>query len=384
MRLFKNAAKTFLTLLLVFSLLLSCCSSFSGMASSELEKAQNSYDEAKEKYDKLKTQKASAEEQLEAAQSAYYALVKQVEALNKSISVVRSEIEKLEKQIAEYKVRIDKKQAEMDKKYSEFCSRLKALYISGSMSALQVIAECEDFSDYLTRLEMVTKVSEKDSAVIKELEAMLEELERLQQELESDRGKQEAKRNELQTKKADLEIKKAAAADSLAECEDLMNTIKSAQADAEKDMKAALAQINKLSASGGIKGTGQLCYPVPSCMTVSCGFYGYANHNGVDFASGPGLFGAAVVASDDGQVVGADYWDYSYGYHVTIDHGNGMKTIYCHMSAISVKVGQNVKKGQTIGAVGCSGNVIPRGRGGTHCHFGVVVNGAFVNPFNYL
>lgn len=376
--------KRVLPLLLVFCLIFSSTAAVVAAAESELEKAENSYVDAKKEYEKLKGKKVSAEQKLVAAQNAYYALVAQVAALNKRISSVQAQINKLDKQIKLYTVKINKQQALMDKKYEEFCGRLKAIYISGSMSSLQVLLTCEDFSDYLTRLEMVTKVSEKDSAAIEELEKLLHELQAMQRQLDSDRGAQQAKKNELKERKEDLDLKKADAASSLADCESIISEIKAAQADAQEEMNAALAQINKLSASGGIKGSGQLCYPVPSCTTVSCGFYGYAGHNGVDFANGPGLYGASVVASDDGQVVGADMWEYSYGHHVTIDHGNGMKTIYCHMSNISVSVGQNVRKGQVIGGVGCTGHVIPSGMGGTHLHFGVIVNGGFVNPFSYL
>lgn len=373
-----------LPLVLALCLVFSSTAAVTAAAQSELEKAENSYVAAKKQYDKLKDQKVSAEEKLVAAQNAYYALVAQVEALNKNIASVQAQINKLDREIKAYTVKINKQQALLNKKYREFCGRLKAIYISGSMSSLQVLFTCEDFSDYLTRLEMITKVGEKDAIAIEELEDLLHELQAMQRQLDADRGAQEAKKTELNERKNELDVKKSEAASSLAECESIISEIKAAQADAQKEMKEALAQINKLAASGGIKGSGQLCYPVPSCTTVSCGFYGYSGHNGVDFASGPGLYGAPVVASDDGQVVGADMWEYSYGHHVTIDHGNGMKTIYCHMSNISVSVGQNVKKGQIIGGVGCTGHVIPSGMGGTHLHFGVIVNGAFVNPFSYL
>lgn len=384
MKLLKKSSVRAFALLLIISLLFTSSVTVTASAESELEKAQSSYSSAKKEYEKLKSQKASAEEQLSAAQTAYYSLVAQVDLLNKSIAEVQSQIDKLQKQIAAYQVKIDKQQQLMDKKYNDFCERLKSLYIAGSVSSLQVLLTSEDFSDYLTRLEMVTKIGEKDSAAISELESILHQLQEMQKQLDIDRASQQAKKAELQENKAALDEKKADAAESLSECESLIAKIKAAQADAQENMNAALAEINKLSASGGIKGTGQLCYPVPSCTSVSCGYYGYAGHNGVDFANGPGLYGASVVASDSGQVVGVDFWEYSYGHHVTIDHGNGLKTIYCHMSNINVSVGQNVQKGQVIGGVGCSGNVIPRGIGGTHLHFGVIANGSFVNPFNYL
>ena len=384
MTLLKTSAKRVFALLLIISLVFTSSVAITSLAESELDKARNSYSDAKKEYERLKNKKASAEDQLAAAQTAYYSLVEQVNLLDKEIAKVQSQIDKLKSQITAYQKKINKQQALMDKKYNDFCQRLKSLYIAGSMSSLQVLLTCEDFSDYLTRLEMVTKIGEKDAATIHELENILHELQAMQKQLETDRGKLQESKFELDNRKAELDEKKAAAAESLAECENLIAQIKAAQADAQAEMEAALEEINKLSASGGIKGSGQLCYPCPSCTNVSCGFYGYSGHNGVDFANGPGLYGASVVAADDGQVVGADYWEYSYGHHVTIDHGNGMKTIYCHMSNINVSVGQNVQKGQVIGGVGCTGNCIPRGIGGTHLHFGVVVNGGFVNPFNYL
>lgn len=384
MKLLKTAGVKLFSILLVISLLFASSVTVTTSAKSELDQARDSYSSAKKEYEKLKNKKASAEEQLEAAQTAYYSLVAQVDLLDKSIGKVQTQIEKLQKQIAEYQVKIEKQQKLMDKKYNEFCARLKSLYIAGSMSSLQILLTAKDYSDYLTRLEMVTKIGEKDAATISELEDILHELQALQKQLDIDRAEQQSKKNELDAQMSELEERKAEAASSLAECESLIAQIKAAQADAQAEMNHALAEINKLSASGGIKGTGQLCYPVPSCTNVSCGYYGYSGHNGVDFANGPGLYGASVVAADDGQVVGADFWEYSYGHHVTIDHGNGMKTIYCHMSNINVSVGQNVKKGEVLGGVGCTGNVIPRGMGGTHLHFGVIVNGSFDNPFNYL
>ncbi len=339
---------------------------------------QKEYDSAKSEYDKLVNKKASAEDRLKAAQKAYYLLVDQVNDINSQINRVQKEIDKLENEIMKLEKNIDEEQALMDLRYSEFCERLKALYIAGSMNSFQVLMECEDFSDYLVRLEMINKVSAKDAAVIENLVNILDRLNKMQEKLDSDRGALNEKKQALVSKRSILQSKEAEAKKSLSQCESLIAEIKSAQADAKEEMQKALREINKLSASGGIVGTGQLCYPVPSCTTVSCGYYGYANHNGVDFSNG-GVYGAPVVAADDGQVVSTNYWTYSYGYHITIDHSNGMKTIYCHLSAIGVSVGQNVKKGQEIGRVGSTGNST-----GPHLHFGVVVNGGFVNPFGYL
>ena len=67
------------------------------------------------------------------------------------------------------------------------------------------------------------------------------------------------------------------------------------------------------------------------------------------------------------------------GNWIGISHGNGVVSVYMHMSARIAKAGQHVNKGQTIGLVGTTGSST-----GNHLHFGVQKNGAYVNPHNYV
>jgi murein DD-endopeptidase MepM/ murein hydrolase activator NlpD len=97
----------------------------------------------------------------------------------------------------------------------------------------------------------------------------------------------------------------------------------------------------------------------------------------------------AIWASGDGVVVkvvsGCADVSYrcggGYGNHVIIDHGNGLETLYGHMTYSTVQVGEHVKQGQVIGKMGRSGNV--RGRTGIHVHFEVRLNGVKVLPSKY-
>lgn len=98
-------------------------------------------------------------------------------------------------------------------------------------------------------------------------------------------------------------------------------------------------------------------------------------HKGIDWACPTGT---AVKASSAGTVTSAG-WSSGYGYCVTIKHSDGKQTRYAHLSKILVKSGQSVSQGEKIALSGNTGNST-----GPHVHFEIIVNGAQVNPFDYL
>ena len=98
-------------------------------------------------------------------------------------------------------------------------------------------------------------------------------------------------------------------------------------------------------------------------------------HKGIDVANS---YGTAILASDGGTVEYAG-WRSGYGYLVIIDHDNGFKTYYGHNRALEVSTGEHVYPGQLIARMGATGLAT-----GPHCHFGIMLNGTFVNPMNYL
>jgi septal ring factor EnvC (AmiA/AmiB activator) len=100
-----------------------------------------------------------------------------------------------------------------------------------------------------------------------------------------------------------------------------------------------------------------------------------AFHTGVDISS---QYGDGVRVSADGIVIEADERA-GYGRLVVIDHGFGVTTYYGHLSSFNVYVGQQVRRGDTIGNVGVSGRST-----GPHVHYEVRINGAPVNPMRYL
>jgi murein DD-endopeptidase MepM/ murein hydrolase activator NlpD len=98
-------------------------------------------------------------------------------------------------------------------------------------------------------------------------------------------------------------------------------------------------------------------------------------HSGLDISA---PFGTRVDAPADGIVLQSGP-ESGYGNEIVIDHGFGMTTKYGHLSKIFVVVGQDVKRGQVIGAVGMTGKAT-----GPHLHYEVIVNDTPVNPTKYL
>jgi len=116
----------------------------------------------------------------------------------------------------------------------------------------------------------------------------------------------------------------------------------------------------------------------PSAVYVITQYY-HMGHLGLDISGGNAL-GTALYAAEDGVVtVAQGGWNGGYGVYVKIDHGNGIVTLYGHCSKLYVQPGETVTRGQTIALMGSTGRST-----GPHIHFEVMVNGAKVNPLNYI
>ena len=136
--------------------------------------------------------------------------------------------------------------------------------------------------------------------------------------------------------------------------------------------------IQVLSSSSGGSAAGSsssFIWPVDGGH-VTCGINGYWGHTGMDIGANRGT---VIRAAASGTVVKAVRQYYAYGIHVKISHGNGIYTLYAHMSQLAVSYGDYVQQGQIIGYVGMTGNA-----SGNHCHFEIIINGRFMDPAKYI
>jgi murein DD-endopeptidase MepM/ murein hydrolase activator NlpD len=125
--------------------------------------------------------------------------------------------------------------------------------------------------------------------------------------------------------------------------------------------------------AGSVVASGNFVWPAGGRITQYFAWY----HKGIDIANSSA---PNILAADSGTVVVAGWPDaYGYGNRVIIDHGNGYRTLYGHLSSIYVVPGQTVSRGSAIGRMGTTGRST-----GVHLHFEVIRNGSYLNPIGVL
>lgn len=387
---------------------------------------KNKLNALKGKKEKQKEYLETLEKQLDTVEEKATSLQVQVNTLDKSISKLDKQINTLSKDIKKTKKQIKKAEDDIvtmeetiENTSDRMAEKLRASYMKGSESTLQILMGADSLASFMTRLEMMKRTSEKDKKDIEDFRDTVVSLKDTRKQLISDKKALDEKREErkeskekLVTERSALKKKQKEYNSTVSQLENQYDEVddyvkeldKSSAAyesyikKLEKEKKAADAEIDRIlkeyyqnqptggNANGSYDTSSSWAWPLGSASCYISSHYGYRNpsisgwgfHGGTDIAGG-GIHGKPVYATKAGKVITAVTSNSGYGIYVLIDHGNGYSSLYAHMSARYVNTGDTVKKGQMIGRVGSTGNST-----GPHLHFEIRVYGEKKNPMNYV
>lgn len=343
--------------------------------------------------EELQNQINEATGQLEDVQDELSENLQQVQKLDERIANSQSELDELNTKIAELQTSIDEvgerlKEAEdrYNRQQEILETRLVAMYEAGETNYLDVILSSRSISDFLSNYFLITELAGYETE-------LLEDMEQQKNEIDKEKKKLDDTQQELATIKAN----QTKTAKVLENTKSVRENFISKLSDEEKNIQTQIdeynrqfEEINNEILALALEGLdtqyigGVFAWPVPGYTRITSK-YGmrthpitgvYKLHTGVDIGA---PMGASFVAANDGIVVKAGY-NGAYGNMVIIDHGGGIQTLYAHGSEIMVKVGDVVKKGETVVLkVGSTGYST-----GAHAHFEVRLNGVVTDPMPYI
>ncbi len=350
--------------------------------------------------------------QLDEAAARVGTVSQQLEIANRNIASVQSRIGDLnaqmrstERKLHWNQIQLAAAQATLARHNDALRRRLIDAYEQGDLGYVAVLMESKSFGDFVERWNDVRYLIKANEATIRARRAVADRVASIQtgllvnetslQNAQAEATQQQLALDALAQQRRNLlavaENERADVATQVSELDDtsaaaeaaLEELVREKQAEEEARRAAArrAAQLAGVSLPPEPGAPGQLAWPVSGPITSPFGMrmhpvYGRPIlHAGIDIGVPQGT---TIGAAADGRVIVAGYQG-DCGNMVALDHRGGLSTIYCHMSQIFVGVGQDVQRGQAIGAVGMTGDAT-----GPHLHFQVMQDGHPVDPMSYL
>lgn len=370
-----------LSIVLVTIFIFSCVILPTSAAS--LESTQKQQQNVKSQITQIAGEKAAVTDQLKQStqDKAYLDSLAQKEQKNLNqksdeVTTVKADIDRINKEI-------DDIEENYQEKTELFKTRMRVMYQNMNTSPLETFVESKSFSEFFSKMELLSLVRKNDEKLIREISMGKEntELQKQTKLLELDQKVTQLKK--LNVKVSDIKTSRAKAESEIEASKSRLKELEKKEDEMIALSKQLESQIAKMLDSTAKYAGGVMKWPTPGYTRVSSP-YGMRihpiykvkkMHTGIDIDAPSG---ATIVAANSGKVILAG-WNGGYGNCVIIDHGGGLATLYGHQSKILVSVGDKVEKGDTIGKVGSTGLST-----GPHLHFEVRKNGKTENPRNYV
>lgn len=403
---------------MVLGLIAGLISSAAAASSSEIQSQIDALEEEKsqlqENIDALEQQQTDNLSEMEDIVNQKNAIDQQITLLFQKMENINDQIDAYNQLIADTQEKLDQAETRFEELNIQNKQRIRTMEEEGELSYWSVLFQANSFADFLDRLNMVEEIASADQKRLEELSQAAQLVNEVRDSLTAEKADLESTKEELTLAQAELEAKRAEA-DSLLESliakgeefealieegemavEDLLTEIAQQEKELneakEKEYQQWLSTSVPETTAGSTGSTGSTSNPSSSGeWIVPCEYVyfaspfnpnrlhpilGYARpHNGVDLAA---YHGTPVVATRSGTVTTATT-GYEAGNYVTINHGDGFSSVYMHLYYYIVSPGEYVDAGEVIGYVGTTGL-----SEGPHLHFGVMYNGTYVNPANYM
>ncbi len=305
----------------------------------------------------------------------------ETDAATSAYKEVKAKLDDTQGRIDANQAKLRELQKDYEKKSGLLGRRVRDIYINGQISYIDVLFGAKDFSDFLTRMDLLKRVIRQDYDLVETVLTEQKDIEASQAALEKDKEAKSAQVKEAETKKNEMLLKQK-------KREKLIEKMKYDKATLDREyneLMAASKQVEQMIRGSHYtvtpSGSGRMIWPISGPVTSEFGWRVHPIsgdsrfHSGIDIG---GDYGMDVHAAAAGTVIYAG-WISGYGNAVIIDHGNGVTTLYGHNQSLYVSEGQSVSQGQAIAACGSTGNST-----GPHCHFEVRQNGEPVSPYGYL
>ncbi len=411
--------KRILSLFLIASMTISySLSGLQSMAETSEKKYDDQIQEAENAKARAKARANELQDDLKELEESKADILKYVKKVDKKIEKVSETLDELDKQIDKSRKQLVKLEEEVaiaeniqSDQYEKMKKRIKYMYENGGSGYVDAVFSAQSLADMLNRSEYIEKISEYDRNLFvqyaetkakteerqMDVESKVWEIAGLQEEANAEKSalkkmkknkKHELTRLKKSISNTDAKVRAFNAQVAKQERE-INNLLLAKQREiARKEAAKKAAQKNSGSNSGNepasysVNASG-LRWPLNVAGRISSKFGARTsptegastNHQGVDIAAAEGT---PIVAAGNGTVVTATYSS-SAGNYIMVYHGNSLYTVYMHCSKLAVSEGATVKAGDTIAYVGSTGVST-----GAHLHFGISINGVYVDPLNYV
>jgi murein DD-endopeptidase MepM/ murein hydrolase activator NlpD len=342
----------------------------------KLESLQNQAAEQQQKTNKVQSRMDTISEQLRQLQA-------EADDATAAYQTVRDQLNATETKIDDNQTLLEKTEQELAVKSKLLERRVRDIYIHGQLSYIDVLFGAQDFSDFMTRMDILKRIIKYDYDLVSKVQQDRQTVVTARDALEKDKAAQVLLVADAKSKRDDM-LDKKRAKDRLM---DKMRYDRDTSERAYQELIAASKQVENLirmsryQYAGSPSGSGAMIWPISGEITSPFGWRVHPItgdsrfHSGIDIA---GDYGDPIRAAAAGTVIYAG-WISGYGNAVILDNGGGVTTLYGHNQSLAVSEGQTVAQGQVISYCGSTGNST-----GPHCHFEVRVNGEPVSPLSYL